>query len=217
MTYDKEKQFRLTPWEFLEKLDLLNWFRYAAIVKELTNQKPRSVLEVGPGEGVIKNVMKDFVERYDTLDVNTKLTPTYQGDIREFKDELREKYDCAIAADILEHISFEELETALKNLHAYLRPNGVALITIPHRAWFIFETDWLGSKRRVFRFPDWVRTLYHRLRGKKKNPIDLDHKWEIGDGKHSVKGVEDTMNKSGFKIEKREKLLYVDFWTLKKS
>ncbi|HXF44203.1 MAG TPA: methyltransferase domain-containing protein, partial [Candidatus Paceibacterota bacterium] len=118
--YDKTRQFKFTPWEFLAKLDLLNWFRYAAIVKKLTEIKPKAVLEVGPGEGVIKNVMKGFVERYETLDVNPKLSPTHQGDVRKFKDELCEKYDCVIAADILEHIPFEDLEIALKNLNSYL-------------------------------------------------------------------------------------------------
>jgi len=126
--YDKTKQFRLTPWEFLAKLDILNWLRYAAIVKELTNQKPQSVLEAGPGEGVIKSVMMNFVENYDTIDVNPKLSPTYQGDIRSLKSELREKYDCVIAADILEHIPFADLEKALKNFHSYLKPGGRAAV-----------------------------------------------------------------------------------------
>lgn len=217
MAYDKTRQFKFTPWEFLAKLDLLNWMRYAAIVKELTNQKPKTILEAGPGEGVVKNVMKGFVEKYDTLDVNPKLSPTYQGDIRDFKDELRGKYDCVIAADILEHIPFKELEVALKNLHAYLQPGGAALVTIPHRAWFISITTWLWDYRQfIVRAPDWKRTLYHRLMGR-KNPIDSDHEWEIGDGKHSVKDVENAMKKTGFKVEKIQRLPYVDFWVLKKG
>ncbi len=216
--YDKTKQFHLTPWEFLAKLDLLNWMRYAAIVKELTNQKPQSVLEAGPGEGVIKNVMKNFVEKYDTLDVNSKLSPTYEGDVRDPKNELREKYNCVIAADILEHIPFGDLEKALKNLHSYLKNGGQALITIPHRTWFVSGMSWLFNYRELMlRAPDWLRTFYHRfVRRRKSNPIDPDHEWEIGDGKHSVKDVEDKMGNASFKMGKREKLPYVDFWVLRK-
>lgn len=217
MTYDKTKQFRLTPWEFLAKLDFLNWIRYAAMVKELTNQKPKSILEIGPGEGVVKKVIEGFVENYDTLDVNPRLSPTYEGDVRETKNELREKYDCAIAADILEHIPFADLEKALKNLFFYLKPGGTALITIPHRVWFVFKLSWLNGNGNLFRFPGWTRTFYHRLRGRKENPIDLDHQWEIGDGKHTVDDVEKVMKEAGFKIEKRQKLAYVDFWTLRKT
>jgi len=211
--YDKTRQFKLTPWEFLAKLDLINWFRYAAIIKELTNQKPQSVLEVGPGEGVIKNVMKQFVEKYDTLDVNPKLSPTYEGDVRDYKRELAEKYDCVIAADILEHIHFEDLETALKNINAYLRTGGRALITIPHRShYFFWMTSW-KHKPRIIRVP----TLKWFLRPfGKKVAIDPDHQWETDDGKHKIKDVEEVMQRAGFRIEKREKLIYVDFWVLRK-
>ena len=161
--------------------------------------------------------MEDFVERYDTLDVNSRLSPTYEGDVRETKKDLREKYDCAIAADILEHIPFGDLEKALGNLHSYLKSDGRSLITIPHRAWFVFGMSWLFNyKQLIIRAPDWKRTLYHRIRGRKNNPIDLDHQWEIGDGKHSTQDVEKIMKNAGFKIEKRENLPYVDFWVLKK-
>jgi hypothetical protein len=46
MAHDKTKQFKLTPWEFLAKLDPLNWIRYAAIVKEITDQKPEGMLKI---------------------------------------------------------------------------------------------------------------------------------------------------------------------------
>ncbi|KKT89058.1 MAG: methyltransferase type 11 [Candidatus Jorgensenbacteria bacterium GW2011_GWC1_48_8] len=211
--YDKTRQFKFTPWEFLAKLDLINWMRYAAIVKELTKIKPTSVLEVGPGEGVIKNVMKDFVERYDTLDVNPKLSPTYESNIRKFIAEASGKYDCVIAADILEHIPFEDLEIALKNLNAYLKPGSTALITIPHRSHYLFfMTSW-KHKPHIVRIP----TLKWFLRPfGQKVAIDPDHQWETGDGKHKIKDVENAMRKAGFKIERRQKLVYVDFWILKK-
>ncbi len=210
MAYDKEKQFRLTPWEFLAKLDLINWIRYAAIIKEMTRLQPKTVLEIGPGEGVIKNVMRDFMEKYDTLDVNPKLSPTHQGDVRDFKDKLREKYDCVIAADILEHIPFEELEVALKNIHAYLRPGGAALITIPHRSHYLFWITSLKPAPSIVRIP----TLKRILTGKAS--IDPDHEWELGDGKHTINDVEEVMRKVDFIIEKRQKLIYVDFWVIKK-
>lgn len=152
--YDQIRQFKYTPWEFLAKLDLINWFHYAGIIKELTEIKPKTVLETGPGEGVIKNVMREFVEKYDTIDVNPKLSPTYQSDFRNFIAAARGKYDCVIAADILEHIPFKDLEIALKNLNAYLKPSGKALITIPHRLhYFLFMTSLFGHKPFVLRFP----------------------------------------------------------------
>jgi len=211
--YDKTRQFKYTPWEFLAKLDIINWLRYAAIIEEMTRLKPKTVLEIGPGEGVIKNVMKDFTDKYDTMDVNPKLSPTYRSDVRNFVGEATGKYDCVIAADILEHIPFEDLETALKNLFAYLRNGGVVLITIPHRSHYFFWMSSWKHKPRVIRIP----TLKWFLRPfGKKVAIDPDHEWETGDGKHTIVDVENLMKKTGFIIEKRQKMVYVDFWVLKK-
>lgn len=215
--YDPQKQFELSREEFLAKLDFLNWDRYFAITKELTLLQPKSILEIGPGEGTLKRLFAPFVERYATMDVNPKLEPDVLGDIRSQQAGLDGKFDVVIAADILEHIPFPEVEAALRNIHTYLAPSGHALITIPHRAWFVLGLSWLWNYRRcVLRAPDWIRTAYHRIVRWRKPPIDPDHQWEIGDGEHSIKDVEGKMRTVGFAIEKRNKLLYVDFWVLKK-
>ena len=213
--YDFQKQFKLSRGDYFKKLDFLNWNRFFFIIKEVTKYNPTSILEIGPGEGTVRNVLKPFVPQYETFDLNAKLNPTHLGDIRTLNNKLNGQYDCVIAADILEHIPFEDLGKALQNIRVYLKEDGVALITIPHRAWFIFWMTWLlGYRHFLWRFPDWVRTLYQRFRGRRVNPIDPNHLWEIGDGKHKVKSVEEVMKNAGFKIEKRQKLIYVDFWIL---
>ncbi len=215
-TYDRARQFRLEPIEFLKKLDFLNWYRFYFIVKEVGNHGSRHVLEVGPGEGAIKRVLEPFVERYETMDVNAKLTPDHHTDVRDRRTNLEHRFDCVIAADILEHIPFADLGRALENLQRYLRQGGIALITIPHRAWFIFVMNWLTYKHHVVRAPDWMRKTYSRLHGR-KNWIDSDHQGAIGDGYHASQDVERVMEQAGFKIDEHRKLLYVDFWVLLKT
>lgn len=211
MTYDKTKQFNLEVAEFTKKLDLLNWNRYAFIFKELFEIKPKSVMEIGPGEGTLRKLYSGFAEKYETLDVNKKLSPTYLGDVRDKKQELIARYDCVIAADILEHIPFGDLASAFGNINAYLKPSGTALITIPHRLHYIFiMTSLFGHTPLLLRFPTLKRLL------RKKVNIDLDHEWEVGDGEHGPRDVEKVMEQAGFKIEKCQKLAYVDFWTLRK-
>ncbi len=216
MPYDTERQFRLTPEEYLAKLDFLNWYRYFFIVRELCRMRAKTVLEIGPGEGTVKRVMLPFVETYTTMDINERLGPDVVSDVRISAPELSGKFDAVIAADILEHIPFPELLAALRNMHEYLAPGGHALITIPHRAWFTFRMSWRDYRHHVLRAPGWFRTLYHRLKGRRENPIDPDHAWEIGDGTHRVRDVEERMRDAGFAILKREPLLYVDFWVLRK-
>jgi len=210
--YDATKQFHLESREFLDKMTFVNWYRYFFIVREVVDLKLKSILEIGPGEETVKHVLAPYVEKYETFDINSKLKPNYIGDVRDFKPELQNKFDCVIAADILEHIPFEDETKTLKNLHSYLQPDGRALITVPHRVWYIFGIWWLSYRHFLLRSPDWVRRLYHRG----KNTIDPDHKWEIGDGKHKIQDFENAARAAGFKIEKLQKLIYVDFWTLRK-
>ncbi|MDP3956537.1 MAG: methyltransferase domain-containing protein [bacterium] len=215
-TYNQERQFTLTPKDFLKKLDFLNWYRFFFILKELARLEPKTILEVGPGEGTIKRVFQPFVERYAVIDVNSKLAPDFLGDIRTTFKEAEGKFECLIAADILEHIPFEDLPKAAQNIFSYLTPGGYALVTIPHRAWFLFWMGWLTYTHHVWRAPEWLRNLTQRARGRRENPIDPDHEWEIGDGRHSIEDVEKVFKDASFKIEKRVGLLYVDFWVLKK-
>lgn len=211
------KQFSLPKDHFLDNLDFLNWYRYFAILKKLIEIKPKIVLEIGAGEGTIKNVFEKFIKKYQTLDINEKLKPDYLGKIQETNKDLFNKFDCIIAADVLEHIPFEDLEKSLKNIFDYLKTGAHALITIPHRAsYFLLMT--LTYKPKVIRISTGFCSpgAFYRRFIKRKIWIDPSHEWEIGDGKHTIKGVEEVMRKVGFKIEKREKLLYVDFWVLKK-
>ena len=202
---------------FLNKIDFLNWYRYFAILKKLIEIKPKTILEIGAGEGIIKSIFEKFTDEYRTMDVNDKLNPDYLGKIQEANKQLFGQFDCVIAADVLEHILFSELEKSLKNIFDYLKTGGYALITIPHRAsYFLLMTP--TYKPKVIRIPTGFLSLksFYRRFIKRKIWIDPYHQWETEDGKHTMKEVEKIMKQVGFKIEKREKLLYVDFWTLKK-
>ncbi len=202
---------------FLEEMNFLNWYRYFSITKILLEIKPKSILEIGPGEGTIKNIFEKYTEKYQTMDLNKNLQPDYVSDVRVYNKDINNSFDCIIIADVLEHILFNELEKSLKNIFNYLKNEGYALITIPHRAsYFLLMTPTYRPK--VIRIPTGFlnpKSFYRRFI-KRKIWIDPDHEWEIGDGKHSIKDVEGIIKKAGFKIEKREKLLYVDFWVLKK-
>lgn len=211
-----QKQFTLTPKDFLKKLDFLNWYRFFFILKELAEFEPKNILEIGPGEGTIKRVFEPFTSRYAVMDLNPRLSPDFLGDIRTPFKEAENKFECVIAADILEHIPFNDLPEALQNIYSYLTPSGVALITIPHRAWFLFWMNWLTYAHHIWRAPEWLRNLTQRVRGRRENPIDRDHQWEIGDGHHKIADVEKVFKESGLKIKKRSALLYVDFWVLNK-
>lgn len=214
-------QFSMNYEDYLRGLDLENWYRYYYIIKEVIAFRPKNTLEIGAGNEVAKNCLIKFIKDYKVMDINPKLNPDILSDLREFRRELKEKFDCIICADVLEHMPFNDLEKNLTNIHKYLKENGKALITIPHRRInFIFLTSFSPYKPYFFALPSWFcftpRAFYSRFI-KREIQKDPHHCWEIGDGRIKRKNVESYIKKVGFKIDKFMQLFYVDFWVLERK
>ena len=218
---DFNSQFSMSLDDYLKGIDLSNWYRYYFIIKEVINFKPNSILEIGAGNEVVKNCLKNFVKDYKVIDINQKLNPDILADLKEFKLELKGKFDCLICAEVLEHMFFEDFQKNLMNIHSYLNHNGKAIITIPHRRTRIMIVSPLSfQKAKIIELPFWLKSSlksFYEQVIKRKIWIDPHHRWEIGDGKVKQKDIEDIIQKAGFSIEKFEKLLQVDFWVLNKK
>jgi len=214
-------QFSIDWEDYLRAIDLSSWYRYYFIVKEVINLEPENILEIGPGNEVVKNCLKKFVKDYKTMDINSKLKPDILSDLREFKPELKEKFDCIICAEVLEHMPFDDFERNLTNIYNYLIKGGKAIITIPHRkARLMIITPISYQKPFLIDLPRWIKSSpksFYQQVIKKRIWIDPHHCLEIGDGRIKRKDIENVFRKVGFEIEKFAKLLHVDFWILRKE
>lgn len=213
---DFNSQFSMSHEDHLKGLDVDNWYRFFFVIKEVITLRPRSVLEIGAGNKIVKNCLDEFVADYKVMDINPGLKPDFVCDLRDFQPSLEGKFDCIICTDVLEHIPFKDLDKSLENFYRYLNKNRKAIITIPHKGHhFLFI---LSNKAYSFALPLWISPegFYSRFI-KKKVWIDIHHCWEIGDKKIEKKDVEKVIKKVGFKIDKFMKALYVDFWVLDKG
>ena len=202
---------------YVERIDFQNWFRFYYLVKDVLRLKKKVVLEVGVGSGIVRSILLPHVQEYKVFDISPNLSPDYVGNICENLPTLNQKFDCIIAADVLEHLPFSELPAAVANIKSYLMPGGRALVTIPHRqSNFLFMSPKL-IPRVITVTTGWLSIgAFYRRFIKRKIWIDPSHFWEIGDGNIKVKDVESVFLEAGFKIEKFSKLLYVDYWILEK-
>ena len=218
---DFNSQFSMNYGDYLKGIDLSNWYRYYFIIKEVINLKPKNILEIGVGNEIVKNCLQKFVKDYKVMDINPKLNPDILSDLRNFHQELKEKFDCLICAEVLEHMPFGDLEKNLTNLYNYLINGGKAIITVPHRrARILIITPFSYQKPLIITLPGWLKSSpksFYRQFIKRKIWIDPHHCWEIGDGKIKKKDVENVFKKVGFNIDKFRKLLHVDFWVLSKK
>jgi SAM-dependent methyltransferase len=215
MSFDE--QFSLNRDYYLRQVDFLNWFRYYHLVKDVLRLGAADILEIGTGSGMVRNCLKPLVRDYQVLDINSNLEPDVVADARVAQPLLVERFDCAIAADVLEHLPFSDLAVVGTNLFAYLKPGGHALITIPHRqSNFLFMSP--TQVPHVITVPTGFLSFgaFYRRFIKRKIWIDPHHCWEIGDGNIRLRDVEAVFRSLGFAVEKFDKLLYVDYWVLSK-
>lgn len=120
-----DDQFSFSRDYYLNHLDFLNWFRYYHLVKDVLRLGAFDVLEIGTGSGMVRNCLKPLVHDYRVLDINPHLSPDVVADVRVPQLELLGRFDCVIAADVLEHLPFADLAIAATNLFTYLKPGGV--------------------------------------------------------------------------------------------
>lgn len=212
-----DSQFQLPQSYYLKQLDFLNWYRYYHLVIDILRLEVAHILEIGSGSGVLRNCLTPLVNEYRVLDINPNLAPDFLADLREREQQLMDRFDCVIAADVLEHMPFTDLSVSCANLFSYLRPGGHALITIPHRrSNFLFMTP--TQVPHVVTVPTGFLSpgAFWRRFIKRKIWIDPNHFWEIGDGHIRIRDIEAVFNREGFVVKKFEKLLYVDYWVLGK-
>ncbi len=194
--------------------DLGRFISYYQQVKFITDLNPDNVLEIGIGNKMLVNYLKEHNLPIQTCDIDKNLDPDFLGDIRDLPVE-SESFEVVCAFQILEHIPFDEVGKALDELSRVSKK--YVIISVPYTA-IHFEL--------IIR-----STITYRLF--KKHKISLffalekfsrfweyngQHYWEMGKRNYPRKKVRDLL-KSKFRIirEKRIDLGYQYFFILQKK
>ena len=115
-------------WESLNNLP--NFVSYFNQLNEIYLTKPKTVLEIGIGNKLIYNQLKEIGIKTVALDINHKLKPDVVGDIRKLSFEDC-SFDTVCAFEVLEHIPFSDFENALMELKRVSKK--YVIISIPIR------------------------------------------------------------------------------------
>jgi len=210
-----DRQYELTPRDYLANVDFYTWTRHFHVVKDLCARVRGDVLEVGTGDGVVRRCVGPLVDSYTVMDINPRLKPDVLADLREPQPALQARFDAVVCTEVLEHLPFEDLARCLGHLVACLRPGGRLFLTLPHRKGHMLvvtprQTLW------KWRFPVGLTSLseaYNRF-VRRRIWIDPHHYWEIGDGRVRRADVEAVLAARGLATERFDALPYCDYWVL---
>lgn len=191
--HDRDVQVDVAHYTNLKYLNgvrsLTHWHQVAAVAQ--CTPAGGHVLEVGPGAGHATWLLRALGYKVSTLDIAEDLNPDIVGDVTNLDIE-DNHFDCVLAAEVLEHIPYDEFETALKELGRVSK--GPAVITLPAPL-IGFSTlinmpllDPFGLSIGV---PYWV-----------PHKFDGEHYWELGKRGYGKGRIKASIRSAGLNIRK---------------
>ncbi len=156
-------------------------------LKEVLEREPNSVLEVGVGDKVFGDFIKNNTSvSYTSVDFAADLKPDVVGSILElpFADHT---FDVACAFEVLEHLPFEEVGKALSELARVAKKYVV--ISVPHfgpMLSFSLKVPFVPQIQIAVKIP---YPKQHHFNGQ--------HYWELGKRGYPVRWLRQKLEKHG--------------------
>ena len=171
------------------------WVSYYHQIALVRSVHPKNVLEVGVSEGVVARELKANGFDITTVDIAEDLNPNVVGSVMAlpFPDNA---YDCVLAAEILEHIRFEDTAKALSEIARVTRK--CAVVSVPHPGFvfsFVFKLPLLPRTELFFQVPFFWKT--HVFNG--------EHYWELGKRGYKVSRFIQVAKDAGLSLVSFEK------------
>lgn len=169
------------------------WNSYWYQIYEVVKLGPKRVLEIGIGNKTVSDYLKKIGVNVTTCDLDKSLNPDIVGDILNLPFK-KDSFDVVLCAEILEHLPFKQVSSALKQIHKVT--NKYAIITLPR---FSLTNLYLGFKIIPF-IPK--KQITYKIDLPFSHKFDGEHYWEIGKVNYGLSKVRKTFIDNGFLIEK---------------
>lgn len=145
-------------------------------ISEVTEQKPESLLIIGPGDGIVPTIIREHAcsgIKVSTFDFDPSLKPDIYGDVREIGTKIeKDSFDCILCCQVLEHIPYEDFLAVLKAL-VEIAPTLVISIPCQYRKLgFTLTLPRINLQKEVY--PDLGKNVFSCE----------SHLWEAGTKDH---------------------------------
>ena len=164
----------------MEYLSRERWISFWYQIMEVNKTSPLKILEIGPGPAIVSGILKKMNISLITLDIDPRLNPDVCADATALPFAGK-SFDTVLAAEILEHIPFDEVPKALKELSRVAKKSIV--ITLPHFSHFA-----PSIALKIFPYVSRFSKVFP-ISLPVKHKFDGQHYWEIGKRETSLSKV----------------------------
>lgn len=170
------KQINATHYDFQKYMHMSRWSCYYVQIKKILSLNPKTILEIGPGDGLLgwymekNSIAYTSADHADDISSNIKVNLGFEP--LPFSDN---SFDVVCAFQVLEHIPFDKVPYALSE---------VARVSAKH---VLFDIPQFGLHIQfLFKFPLIKRIAFHTLvPWRKGHEFDGFHYWEVGKKNYS--------------------------------
>jgi len=183
---------QVTKDHYEEGYDTLpRWISYHYQISAILSTKPKKILEIGIGNGVVSSYLKNQGLSVTTCDFDKSIKPDVVADIRKlpFKDK---EFDLVYACQVLEHLPWKESKKALLELKRVSKK--YILISLPFHS---IRIDWIIRFQRIKQVigKDFL-DLSLRIPRLTKIKFNGEHYWEIGSKGYSLSRIRKELKKN---------------------
>jgi len=165
------KQVDKSHYEFHRYMQKARWSSLWHQLDELIKLKPESVLEIGPGPGMLKVVGRQFGLEVETLDLDPDLQPDHIGSATAIP-LADASFDVVCAFQMLEHLPYEASLKAFAEMIRVSRRHVIISLPDARPVWqYIFHIPKFGRYDLLLNRPTLGKQPEH--------VFDGEHYWEI--------------------------------------
>jgi SAM-dependent methyltransferase len=179
-------------YDFARYVDIKRWSSYWHQIQETLALRPRSVLEVGVGNGLYKSALQALHCPVTTVDINAALVPDCVGSVTAlpFADD---SFSVAVAFQVLEHLPYEAFRSSVGEMRRVAAAHVLISLPDARKVWRAALDLGQGERRWLMTKPRW-RPRVHRVTG--------DHLWEINKLGYPVQRIVDDLQACGLEVQR---------------
>ena len=166
------------------------WDSFWHQIDFVRRESPKSVLEIGPGPGIVTRALCDAGIAVTTLDVAEDVHPDVVGSITSLPLPDR-SFDVVLAAEVLEHISAEDVSSAFKELSRVARDRVVISVPTPGMSVLL-----IGKFPCTPRFQVFIKIPFFW----REHAFDGQHYWELSTRGRSMRWFTACAKVAGLKL-----------------